>query len=296
MANRSTRMRRRRGRTAFLYLAPALAVYIVFVIVPWLNTLRYSFYNWDGIGPATWAGIANYITVFTDQGQLDSIIHALVLILFFSIFPIVLGLLLAALISRDKKRSWRVSRTLIFLPQVLPLVAVGVAWKQIFAENGLLNTALHAVGLGAMTQSWLGSFTWAFPAVGIVGTWVGTGLCLILFLSGVQSIEPSLYEAVQLDGGGPVREFFAVTLPGLRGEITVAATVTVISALASFDIVYVMTLGGPGDATTVPGVQIYELAFSFNKVGQASALAVVLSILVYIVVLLINKAGKSSSE
>ena len=278
------------------YLAPALAVYIVFVVVPWLSTLWYSFFDWDGIGIATWNGLKNYLTVFQDPGQLDSIVHALVLIMFFSVIPIVLGLVLTALISRNKKRKWRVSQTLIFLPQVLPLVAVGVAWKQIYAENGLLNSTLTAVGLGGITQAWLGSFTWAFPAVGLVGTWVGTGLCLILFLSGVQSIEPSLYEAVQLDGGGPIREFFAVTLPSLRGEIAVAGTVTVISALASFDIVYVMTLGGPGNATTVPGVQIYELAFSFNKVGQASALAVVLSVLVYAIVLLINRSSRNANS
>jgi raffinose/stachyose/melibiose transport system permease protein len=116
---------------------------------------------------------------------------------------------------------------------------------------------------------------------------------MILFLSGISRTDPSLYEAVRLDGGGQIREFFTVTMPGLRGEIGIASTITVISALASFDVVYVMTNGGPGSATMVPGVEIYKLAFSYNQVGQASALAVVLSILVYLVVLAINYLTRS---
>ena len=287
MTSQPSRLNRRRGRAAWLYLAPALVVYVVFVVAPWLNTAWYSFFQWDGIGVATWTGLANYVTVFTDPTQLAAIEHAIELIFFFSVLPIVFGLILAGLIGRDGRR-WGAARTLIFLPQVLPLVAVGVAWKFIYDDQGLLNQVLRAVGLGSVTQAWLGSFEFAFAAVGFVGTWVGTGLCMILFLSGIQRIDHSLYEAVRLDGGGAVREFFTVTLRGLRGEVSVAAMITVISALASFDIVYVMTLGGPGSSTTVPGIEIYKLAFSYNQVGLASAVAIVLSILVYVLVLLIN--------
>jgi raffinose/stachyose/melibiose transport system permease protein len=233
------------------------------------------------------------VSVFTTPAELNSIEHALELIFFFSVLPIAIGLVLAGLIGRDNNHSWRAARTLIFLPQVLPLVAVGVAWKSIYNPDGLLNQILGAVGLGWLSQDWLGSFTLAFPAVGLVGTWVCTGLCMILFLAGIQRIDHNLYEAVRLDGGGPIREFFTVTLRGLRGEISVAATITVISALASFDIVYVMTLGGPGTSTTVPGVQIYELAFSYNQVGLASALAIVLSLLVYAIVVAINILSRS---
>ena len=130
-----------------------------------------------------------------------------------------------------------------------------------------MNDVLRAVGLGSIARVWLGDFTWAYPAVGIVGTWVGTGLCLMLFVAGMQKIDFHLYEAVRLDGGGRVREFFTITLHQLRGEITVAATVTTISALAAFDVVYIMTAGGPGNTTMVPGLAIYQLAFSDNKVG-----------------------------
>lgn len=286
----------RSGRGAILFLAPALIAYTVFVIVPYLTTAWYSLYDWDGVGESTWVGLANYARVFTDPTQFAAILHAVGLIFFFSVLPIAFGLVLTAIITTRRRGSWAVTRTIIFLPQVLPLVAVGVAWKWIYAQEGLVNQLLGFVGLDGLERAWLGDATLAFPAVGIVGTWVSTGLCMVLFLSGVQKLDTSLYEAVRLDGGGRVREFFTVTLPGLRGEISVAATVTVISALASFDVVYVMTRGGPGTATIVPGVEIYNLAFSYNQVGQASALAIVLSILVYVIVLAINLASRERTR
>ena len=286
----------RSGRGAFLLLAPALLVYLAFVVVPYLTSAWYSLFDWDGVGDSTWVGFANYVRVFTDPTQFAAILHAIGLIFFFSVLPIVFGLVLTATITSSRRGSWTVTRTIIFLPQVLPLVAVGVAWKWIYAQEGLVNQFLGLVGLGDLGRAWLGDATLAFPAVGIVGTWVSTGLCMVLFLSGVQKIDTGLYEAVRLDGGGRIREFFTVTLPGLRGEISVAATVTVISALASFDVVYVMTRGGPGTATIVPGVEIYNLAFSYNQVGQASALAIVLSILVYIIVLAINLASRERTR
>ena len=286
----------RSGRGAILFLAPALIAYTVFVIVPYLTTAWYSLYDWDGVGESTWVGLANYARVFTDPTQFAAILHAVGLIFFFSVLPIAFGLVLTAIITTRRRGSWAVTRTIIFLPQVLPLVAVGVAWKWIYAQEGLVNQFLGFVGLDGLERAWLGDATLAFPAVGIVGTWVSTGLCMVLFLSGVQKLDTSLYEAVRLDGGGRVREFFTVTLPGLRGEISVAATVTVISALASFDVVFVMTRGGPGTATIVPGVEIYNLAFSYNQVGQASALAIVLSILVYVIVLAINLASRERTR
>ncbi|MFC7615435.1 carbohydrate ABC transporter permease [Actinokineospora soli] len=130
------------------------------------------------------------------------------------------------------------------------------------------------------------------PAVGFIGTWVSTGLAFLLLLSGIGRIDPSLYEAAKLDGCGPVREFRHITVPGLRREIAVAATVTMIAALAGFDIVYIMTGGGPGHATTVPGVQIYELVFTAGRVGAASALAVVLAVLTCAVMFVLNRASR----
>jgi len=151
---------------------------------------------------------------------------------------------------------------------------------------------LSAVGLDGVTRAWLGDFDFALPAVGIIGAWVLIGLCTILLLTGMSKIDPALYESARLDGAGAVQEFRSITLPSLRQEIGVCITVTVIAALASFDIVYIATGGGPGLATTVPGLDIYQLAFAGRSVGLASALAVVLFILVLVCVLPIHHLAR----
>ncbi|WP_406455983.1 sugar ABC transporter permease [Streptomyces sp. NBC_00876] len=271
---------RRKGRLVpLLYVAPALVFYALFVIAPWLHSFWISFWNWNGIGTATWAGLSNYTAVFEEPALRAALTHAFGFIVFYTVVPVILGLILAAVTSAVPWRAMPVIRTIIFLPQILPLVAVGVVWKWIYGEDGPLNQMLRAVGLGSLARAWLGDFTYAFPAVGLIGTWVSTGLCFLLLLSGIGKIEPSLYEAARLDGCGRVREFWHITVPGLRKEIGVACNVTVISALAGFDVVYVMTGGGPGYSTMVPGVQVYQLVFTAGRVGTACALATVLSLI-----------------
>jgi raffinose/stachyose/melibiose transport system permease protein len=166
----------------------------------------------------------------------------------------------------------------------------------VLSTSGVVNQALSAVGLGSITRAWLGDFGTALPAVGVIGAWVLLGLCTVLLLAGMSKIDPELYEAAQLDGAGPVREFFAITLPSLRNEIGVCVTVTVIAALSAFDIVYISTRGGPGDATMVPGLQIYQLAFFNREVGLASALAVVLMVLVLLCVLPIQWVTRRGAD
>ncbi|GAB3970996.1 carbohydrate ABC transporter permease [Plantactinospora veratri] len=271
-------------------MLPALLMYAVFVLRPLALTVQYSLYHWNGIGVARWAGLDNYLTVFTDSDLLKIISNAFVLIVFFSFIPVGLGLLVASLVRRITSGPFgNTVRTILFLPQVIPLVAAGIAWSWLLSSNGLVNQALRAVGLGGLARAWLGDFDTALPSVGVIGAWVMLGLCTILLVTGMSKIDPALYEAARIDGAGPVREFFAVTLPGLRQEIGVCLTVTVIAALASFDIVYISTSGGPGLQTTVPGLEIYRLAFSQRQVGLASALAVVLMLLVLACVLPIQR-------
>lgn len=273
------------------YLAPALFFYTVFVGLPWLHSIWISFFNWDGIGAATWAGIDNYRVVFTDPQLLAALRNGLGFIVFYSILPVALGLVCAALIAA-RKRGGGAIRTILFLPQILPLVAVGLIWRYMYSQDGPINELLSAVGLGALRHAWLGDFAWAYPAVGLIGTWVSTGLCTMLLLSGIQKIDPALYEAAMLDGCNGLRSFRHVTLPGLRSEVVVAITITVISALASFDVVYVTTGGGPGHKTIVPGVLIYQLVFTSNEVGVACALATVLSAVILAFVAIVGRLGR----
>jgi ABC-type sugar transport system permease subunit len=283
---------RGRQRVAYLYLLPGFLVYLAFVLVPLAHTVELSFFEWDGISVGTWVGLDNYRELFRDGTILSSFAHAGVFLVFTSIVPVMLGLVLAAALSRHRLRGLAVFRTVLFLPQVIAMVVVGVAWRWMYTDDGVVNQLLNAIGLGSVTRAWLGDFSWALPSVGLAGTWVMYGLCMVLFLAGVQKIDTSLFEVARIDGAGPIREFRHVTLPGLRQEIVVALTITTIAALRNFDLVYVTTNGGPGNATTVPAVEIYRLGFREGQVGLACAVAVVLTLLIFTVVFAITRLAR----
>jgi raffinose/stachyose/melibiose transport system permease protein len=285
--------RPRRRWSALLWVAPALCTYSAFVLYPLVQSVQYSFYNWDGIGSATPAGLGNWKSIFTQPELLHSIEHAFVLIVFYTMLPVGLGLVAATLVRELRPGPFNtVARVTLFIPQVLPLVAAGIAWTWMYSSDGLVNQVLRAVGLGSHSRAWLGDFTFALPAVGVIGVWVMLGFCTVLMLAGIGKIDPSLYEAARLDGAGRIREFFAVTLPGLRQELVVCTTFTMIAALASFDVIQISTQGGPGYQTMVPGVEIYRLTFLQQHVGQASALAVFLAVLVLVVIWPIQRLGR----
>ena len=273
----------------YLYVLPAVLAFGAFLLWPILRTVSLSFYEWDGLTQGTWIGLANYRALLDDPTLRAPFAHALVLVVFFSVLPVVLGLALAGVLSRVRLRGLGFFRTVLFLPQVVAMVVVGITWSAIYAPTGPLNDTLSALGLGALTTGWLGDPTWALPAVGLVGTWVGTGLCVVLFLAGLSRVPREQYEAARLDGAGPVREFLAVGLPALRGEIAVAVTLTVIAALRTFDLVYVMTSGGPGGRTRVPAYEVYDRAFLKGEVGSAAAVAVVLTLLILAITVGVNR-------
>jgi raffinose/stachyose/melibiose transport system permease protein len=271
---------------AWLFIAPALIFYSTFVLIPIGMTAFYSLWRWNGIGAMQFRGLTNYLTVLTEPDLLLTIGNAFQLVLYFTILPVGIGLAVAQVIRNHLGGKFgTTARTVLFIPQVIPLVAAGIAWSWTLASKGVINQILEAIGLGGITRGWLGDFDFALPAVGIIGAWVLLGLCTMLLVTGIARIDRTLYEAAQLDGASGWQEFRWITLPGLRQEIGVCVTVTVIAALASFDIVYIATGGGPGQTTTVPGLEIYRLAFAHRQVGLASALAIVLMILVIVCIL-----------
>lgn len=266
----------------YLYVVPALALYAVFLLFPFGQTVWLSLLHWDGLNVATWAGAGNYRALLTDPTLRAPFGHALVLLLFYAALPVAVGLLLASALTRFRVRGMTFFRTVLFLPQVLAMVVVGVAWRAILTPDGLLNDTLRLVGLDGLARPWLGDSTFALPAVGVVGTWVETGLCLVLFLAGAQRIPRELYEAARLDGAGALGEFRAVTLPGLRPQIAVALTLTIVAGLRNFDLIYITTSGGPGNATSVPAYEVYHRAFETGDVGSAAALGVGLTALIFV--------------
>ncbi len=282
---------------AYLYILPAFVLFAVFLGVPAVQTAQYSLFKWNGIGPSTWVGLQNYAELFTDPVLRSSFLHAGVLIFFYAAIPIVLALFLTAIISRGANlKGMSLFRTMLFLPQVVASVVVATIWVAMYSPDGLVNQMLRLIGLDSLTRAWLGDFDTALPAVGIIGSWLGTGLCLVLFLSGVANIRPELFEAARIDGAGAVGEFFSITLPALRGQIAVALTLTVVAALKTFDLVYITTRGGPGTSTTLPAFEAYNRAFNTGKVGSAAAVAILLTALILIITVLIQKIQPDEVE
>lgn len=278
--------------TPYLFLLPGFVVYAAFSLYPLLRAAQFSLYDWSGIGPSMFVGLGNYVELAGDAAFRSAIGNALALILFYAVLPLLIGLVLAAILRRGQVRGLGIFRTVIFLPQVIALVVIAVAWKRIYSPDGPLNTALRAVGLDSLAHGWLGEPGTALPAVGLIGTWLEMGLVMLLLLAGMSRIPDDLYEAARLDGAGPVREFLAITLPAVRGEIVTALVLTIIAALKTFDLVYLTTSGGPGTSTTVPSFEVYRRAFELKDVGSACAVAIVLTVIVFLINLAVTRIGE----
>jgi len=273
--------------SSYLYILPAFILYILFVIFPLGDTLLTSFTEWNGISEKKWVGFEQYSKNLANKKITSSIKHSFILIIFYSFLPIIIGLLIAGIMIRVKIQGLATYRAILFLPQILSMIVVGISWRWIYAPKGPLNSGLDFFGLEDVSRAWLGSFDYALPFVGLIGTWVMFGFTMILFIAGVQKIPSELYDAAKVDGAGAIAEFFNVTLPNLRGEIIVALIFTVTLALRNFDLIYITTGGGPGTSTMIPSMFIYKKAFQMNQVGSASSLGIMLTLLIFTLVSLI---------
>lgn len=266
---------------AYLFILPGLMIYALFVLWPILSTARYSLYNWTGFSEPAFIGFDNYRELWRDDDFWLALQHNAFFVIFFSILPIMLALFLTSLMTRGRLRGMAIFRSGLFIPQVMSSVVIGIIWRWLFAYDGPINEFLILIGLESWVRPWLGDFTYARYAVGSVGTWVQYGLCMVLFIAGAQSINEDLYDAARVAGANAWQEFRYVTLPGLSQQILVAFVLTFIAALRVFDLVFVLTRsGGPGKETIVTSILIYQQAFQRNRAGYASAMALVLSVII----------------
>lgn len=271
----------------YAYLFPAFAVYLLFLLIPFFHSVYLSFFSWDGISKARYVGAANYREALKSPDVRAAFSHAFVLIGFYAFLTTAIALVLVGIMGSTRVRGLVVLRTVLFLPYVIAPVVTGVAWRWLLSPDGPVDHLFKAVGLGGWVRPWLGDFTWALPSVGLIGTWMLYGLIMVLLLAAVQRIPQELYEAARLDGAGAIREFRAVTLPGVRQEIVVVLVLAVTAALRNFDLIYVSTQGGPGTSTEVPSWMVYRQAFVVGDLGKASALGVLLTALILVLSLLI---------
>lgn len=273
----------------YLLILPGLTFYALFVIIPIIGTLSLSFFRWDGLTAPVWVAVDNFAEVLGDPNTQAAFRVSIVFILFNCLLPVAIGLLLVAAMTRARVRGLSFFRLVYFLPYTLALAVVAIAWRWLYAVDGSVNEAIRlTLGPGAV-RPFLGDFSWALPALGVVGVWVSFGFVLVLLLSGAQHIPKDLYDQARVDGAGPLSEFFAVTLPGLRYELGVSLTMTLIFSLRMFDLPLMTTQGGPGYATTTPSLMMYRDVFSDGRVGIGSAIAVLLTIVIFAGVGVVNR-------
>jgi raffinose/stachyose/melibiose transport system permease protein len=267
--------------TPYLYVAPTLAFLAAFMAYPLTQTVVKSFYAYDLTNPIqTFVGWANYVRMGSDATFHIAAINAALYVLFSVLIQMPIGAVLAALLDRGVSRQASlVFRTVIFTPLVLSIVAVGLLWQLILDPLvGLANAIVKAVGLTPPMLGWLGDPSIAIYVIMGISFWQYIGFVTLLLLAGLQRIPEELYEAATLDGAGPITIFWRITLPLLRNPLIVTTLLTMIGALRVFDFVYVLTGGGPGDATQVPAMMIYKQAFFLGKMGYANAISVLLLI------------------
>ncbi|MBY5354684.1 sugar ABC transporter permease [Rhizobium leguminosarum] len=268
------------SRSYSLYLIPGTIGFILIVLIPQLANLGLSFTAWKGVGTPRPVGLQNYYRLLTDDQFWGSMYHTLLFIVSMTVIPVCIGLVLAALLFdyvRDQFGEWVSSffRAGFYLPQILPVTVAGVLWGWILNPVGVINITLKAIGLDNLAQNWIGDATYALAAVSLVIVWIQVGYCLVVFMAGLSRIDPSLYEAAELDGANWWSRLVTITIPLLAPEIFVVVLTTLIAALKVFAPIFVITAGGPDNATLVPSYLTYYHFFTTQRVGYAAAIAVV---------------------
>ncbi|WHY84022.1 sugar ABC transporter permease [Neobacillus novalis] len=269
--------------TIISFLLPALILYSIFMLYPMIDAVRFSFFDWDGAATSmNFVGIDNYVKLTDDKIFLKALGHNLLWVVLSLILMVIPTLILAVLISRVKKGK-TFFRAGFYLPSVLSLAVVGVLWSKIYDPMmGPINVFLKSIGLENLAKNWLGEPYFVIPALVIASTWAFYGLYMILFLAGLQNVNSELYEAADLDGAGPIRKFWSITIPSLRNTLNVVISMVIINALKGFALIWIMTQGGPFYMSELVSTYVYKAAFSMNKVSYATAGSVVLGIIVIV--------------
>jgi ABC-type sugar transport system permease subunit len=269
----------------FLFLAPALFFYLVFLVYPMLWSLWVSLFQWDGLSDnMIFVGLGNYARIlFEDEIALLSLWNNVLWTVGTLVVPTGIGLALALALNR-RFRGSVVFRTIFYGPAVLPLVAVGLIWSWMYNPHlGGVNIALRAMGLGWLARGWLSDYDTALAATFVTNVWSHVGFPMILYLAGLQAIPKDYYEAAKLDGANAWQSFRHVTLPGLTETHVIVLSLSVIQSFKVFDIIYTMTYGGPGRVTQVLGTWMYFQTFQYYNAGYGAALAWVIAIIVLVI-------------
>lgn len=272
---------RRKVRTAFAFLAPSLVGVVLFLVIPVILVIILSLAQWNLLTPIKWVGFSNYANIF----RYDQFGHSLLVTAYYVLLNIPAQTIIAlgmALLLNNKLRGSAFVRVVAVLPFLATPVAMSVVWTWFFdPTNGIVNQLLSHVGITG--PAWLSDSATALPIVAFANIWQYAGYNMLFFLAGLQGIPPSLYEAASIDGAGKIAQFRRVTLPLLRPALLFVLVTGVIGSFQVFDTAFVLTDGGPGNATTVANLNIYNTAFQGFRIGEASAMSVILFLVILVI-------------
>ncbi len=270
-------------------LIPALLIYTVFSVAPIAISFFYSFTDWNmsRMFEPRFTGLKNYMELLQNPVFLRSIANTFIFALATTVLKTWLGFILALALTK-KVAARGVLRTIYYAPCVISITVVGVLFKAILANRGLLNNVLGILGLGALARDWLGSYATALGSVIFVETWMWAGFNMFIFISGLQAISPEYYESATLDGASSFEKFRNITLPLIVPSMTVVVTLSVAGGLKVFDIIYVITNGGPGFDTQVLATYTYQ-SFSLGFLGESTAGSIILAVIVALISFTMNR-------
>ncbi|WP_435653969.1 carbohydrate ABC transporter permease [Bacillus velezensis] len=282
----------------YLFLAPAL-VFLLFVYIPIIENVFFSLFEWSSFQPEkTFIGLKNYIDLFRDPVFFTALRNNVLYAVISLICQVGGGLILAAVLEDRLVRKWSpFFRTVFFLPVVISMTVIALLFDFIYnPEIGLLNQLLEAVGLDELTRAWLGDENTAMLSVIFVSQWQSVGYIAMLYIVSIQSIPAELYESAQLDGAGKIQQFFHITVPQTKEMSFVAVVMTLTGAFTVFNEPYILTGGGPGNASEVLSTFLYKSAFTKDMMGYASAIATVVLLLTLALSLIQMKFFKTGKE
>ena len=285
---------RRRTRQAALvacFLAPSLLIFLLYRILPLIWNVVLSFQAWSPLHPPTWVGWDNYDEMLNDDDVFWQALWNTLIFMSSQGIGVIVALAIALLVNSDLKGA-SVYRTIVFLSYPLMTVAVAIIWHWMYNERGgLINYVLRQLGIIHQPIAFLDSFAWALPSTIIANSWQVLGFFMIVLLTGLQSIPPHLYEAARVDGAPAWARLLRITLPMLRPSLFLCAVIAILNSFAAFDLVYVMTNGGPGHATELLITYIYKQAFGETRFDYAAALTVAQFVLLMALAWLAHRAA-----
>lgn len=297
-------MKRRKVKKSHLvaygFILPAFIIHLCIITLPSLSTLVMSLFDWNGLGKAEFIGFDNFVEIFTKDSVVKlAVIHNLEWLAVFVTVPLILGFIVAILVSRIK-RFQMFLRTVYFMPYVISAVVAGRIWTAYMNPFYGLNTIFGKMGFEKLSKVlWLGEPKIALFSVAFVDNWHWWGFVMVLFLGALQQVDPTLYEVARVDGANSLQELIHVSIPGIRQTIAFVLIMTIMWSFLTFDYVYVMTNGGPANSTEILATWIYKNAFVKYRAGYANALCVLQSgicIILYFFQKWVSKRGGLDDE